>query len=216
MRLQKLIWQTLSLGGVFAAAATTTTDKRDSMKKTIATVINTWTFTDATASAWSVLSTGGSAADAVESGCQKCEEMQCDGTVGFGGSPDENGETTLDAMMMDGDTANVGAVACLRNVKNAISVARKVMENTHHSILAGELATQFAKQMGFPVETLSTDESTEMWQKWKDEEDCQPNFWTVISTTFPTCFSVLSKRLCPSECPPRPGQILRAVFGCRN
>jgi N4-(beta-N-acetylglucosaminyl)-L-asparaginase len=27
--------------------------------------------------------------------------------VGFGGSPDESGETTLDAMIMDGDTLDV-------------------------------------------------------------------------------------------------------------
>lgn len=43
-----------------------------------------------------------SALDAVEAGCAQCEVDQCDGTVGFGGSPDEEGETTLDAMIMDG------------------------------------------------------------------------------------------------------------------
>jgi isoaspartyl peptidase/L-asparaginase-like protein (Ntn-hydrolase superfamily) len=43
-----------------------------------------------------------SALDAIEKGCSTCEDEQCDGTVGFGGSPDENGETTLDAMIMDG------------------------------------------------------------------------------------------------------------------
>ena len=35
-------------------------------------------------------------------GCARCEKDQCDLTVGFGGSPDETGETTLDAMIMDG------------------------------------------------------------------------------------------------------------------
>lgn len=53
--------------------------------------------------AWRVLDEEGrSALDAVEEGCSLCEAMQCRGTVGFGGSPDENGETTLDAMIMDG------------------------------------------------------------------------------------------------------------------
>lgn len=42
------------------------------------------------------------ALNAVEQGCTVCEEEQCDFTVGYGGSPDENGETTLDAMIMDG------------------------------------------------------------------------------------------------------------------
>ena len=66
-------------------------------------VINTWDFSEATQVAWQVLDVeGGSAFDAVEQGCSKCEDLQCDGTVGYGGSPDENGETTLDAMIMDG------------------------------------------------------------------------------------------------------------------
>ena len=32
----------------------------------------------------------------VEAGCNLCEEHQCDGTVGYGGSPDEAGHVTLD------------------------------------------------------------------------------------------------------------------------
>lgn len=52
--------------------------------------------------AWDLLARGSSALDAVEVGAAACEELQCDYTVGFGGSPDENGETTLDAMIMDG------------------------------------------------------------------------------------------------------------------
>jgi N4-(beta-N-acetylglucosaminyl)-L-asparaginase len=35
-------------------------------------------------------------------GASACEQEQCDGTVGYGGSPDERGETTLDAMVFDG------------------------------------------------------------------------------------------------------------------
>ena len=48
------------------------------------------------------MSKSGSALDGVEMGCTQCEGEQCDGTVGYGGSPDESGETTLDAMIMDG------------------------------------------------------------------------------------------------------------------
>lgn len=52
--------------------------------------------------AWSTLQSGGSVLDAVERGCTRCEMEQCDGSVGYGGSPDETGETTLDAMIMNG------------------------------------------------------------------------------------------------------------------
>lgn len=43
-----------------------------------------------------------SALSAIVVACSKCQTLQCDHTVGWGGSPDENGETTLDAMIMDG------------------------------------------------------------------------------------------------------------------
>ena len=59
-----------------------------------------------------------------------------------------------------------------------IQVARKVLENTRHSLLVGDLATEFAIQMGFTEETLQTDVSKEKWTKW-NENNCQPNFWMV-------------------------------------
>jgi beta-aspartyl-peptidase (threonine type) len=44
----------------------------------------------------------------------------------------------------------VGAVAALQRVKNPILVARKVMDETDHVMLAGEGAQRFARVMGFP------------------------------------------------------------------
>ncbi|KAF2365320.1 Peptidase T2 asparaginase 2 [Trinorchestia longiramus] len=120
-------------------------------------VINTWPFTNATEKAWAVLSVEeGGVLDAVEQGCAVCEREQCDGTVGYGGSPDEHGETTLDALIMDGATHDVGAVAALRQVKDAISVARHVLHYTDHTLLVGSQATEFALSMGFKQENLTT------------------------------------------------------------
>lgn len=73
---------------------------------------------------------------------------------------------------------DIGAVAGLRNIKNAISVARKVLNYTKHTILSGELATDFAIKMGFKEESLMTNESHQLWKTWK-KYDCQPNFWKV-------------------------------------
>lgn len=72
---------------------------------------------------------------------------------------------------------NMGAVGCMKRVKSASKVARHVMENTKHTLLVGEGATRFAKQMGFEETNLSTNSSLSMWEKWKT--NCQPNFWTV-------------------------------------
>jgi N4-(beta-N-acetylglucosaminyl)-L-asparaginase len=139
-------------------------------------VINTWPFVDANKEAAKLLVGGSSAVDAIEKGCNVCEMEQCDGSVGFGGSPDENGETTLDAMIMDGETHDVGSVGCLRGVKAAISVARSVMDHTSHTLLVGTLATNFAQEMGFTVESLETNKSKQMIEKWKTN-NCQPNYW---------------------------------------
>lgn len=73
---------------------------------------------------------------------------------------------------------DVGAVGALRRVKSAISVARRVLECTNHTLLVGYQATEFAKTMGFHEESLQTDKSRKMWTDWK-ENSCQPNFWTV-------------------------------------
>ncbi|XP_045480502.1 N(4)-(Beta-N-acetylglucosaminyl)-L-asparaginase-like [Harmonia axyridis] len=142
-------------------------------------VINTWNFSNATRKAWEVLLKGGSSIDALTTGCTVCEVNQCDFTVGFGGSPDENGETTLDAMIFDGTKINMGAVGALRRIKNAIGVARDVLEYSEHSILVGELATQFAKELGYKEESLTTKHSKDMYDGWKGSS-CQPNFWKDV------------------------------------
>lgn len=70
----------------------------------------------------------------------------------------------------------VGAVASMRYVKEGIKAAKLVMEHTEHSMLAGEQASIFAISMGLPgPSNLSSPESLEKWNKWK-EQSCQPNF----------------------------------------
>lgn len=141
-------------------------------------VINTWSgpFTAATTAAYTTLTNGTSTAlDAVVAGCAACERNQCDGTVGWGGSPAESCETTLDAMLMDGTAMDIGAVAGLRRVRDAVAVARRVLEFTEHSMLAGDLATVFAVQNGFAEEDISSAESREKCEEWK-RGGCQPNF----------------------------------------
>ncbi|XP_022912584.2 N(4)-(Beta-N-acetylglucosaminyl)-L-asparaginase-like [Onthophagus taurus] len=143
-------------------------------------VIGTWGFSlEPCQIAWDLLNKGYDGIEALEAGCSYCEREQCDSTVGFGGSPDENGETTLDALIFDGRTMNVGAVAGLRRIKNVVSVAKHVLKHTKHSMLVGDQATEFAKAMGFKEESLSTNTSIGVWDDWKNG-NCQPNYWINV------------------------------------
>jgi hypothetical protein len=72
-------------------------------------VINTW-WADVTQVAYNYANQSYSALDVVELGCSYAEAQQKDGTVGWGGSPDSTGETTLDAIIIDGVTHDAGAV----------------------------------------------------------------------------------------------------------
>lgn len=143
-------------------------------------VLSTWDYPEAVSEGWSQLVQGNTALDAIEKGINVCELTRCRGSVGYGNHPDESGETTLDALIMDGPTHDAGGVGCLRRVKKAISVARKVLENTKHTLLVGELATQFAEKMGFTIESLSTNESQRAFESWRNQS-CQPNFWQNVS-----------------------------------
>ncbi|KAK2591282.1 hypothetical protein QQS21_011034 [Conoideocrella luteorostrata] len=148
-----------------------------SPKPSLPIIIHTWSgpFTTAADTAFLTLrKPHASVLDAVQVGGSACERNQCDGTVGYGGSPSESCETTLDAMIMDGNTMNVGAVGAIRRVKHAIAVARHVLEYTDHTMLVGDFATQFAVENGFKQENLTTEASAQMCESWKRER-CQPN-----------------------------------------
>jgi N4-(beta-N-acetylglucosaminyl)-L-asparaginase len=143
------------------ALATTSTPKTSSPL-----VIATWDVKNATAKAWDILQAGGSALDAVEQGCRVEEADEKGQSVGKGGLPDREGNVTLDACIMD-KHGNCGSVVYLQNVVHAVSVARKVMEDTPHVMLAGSGAEQFAYEKGFPKEDLLTDASRKAWEEWK-------------------------------------------------
>ncbi len=130
-------------------------------------VLSTWAHgLPANDAAWEALRNGGSSMDAAEAGAKVPEADPTSTSVGFGGLPDEQGNVTLDACVMD-STGNAGAVAFMQNIKHPVSVARKVMEETKHVMLAGEGAREFAVSQGFKEMDLLTAESKKAWEEWK-------------------------------------------------
>ncbi|TCK67607.1 N4-(beta-N-acetylglucosaminyl)-L-asparaginase [Winogradskyella wandonensis] len=142
-------------------------------KAILPVIVATWHVEAATAKAMDVLQSGGTALDAVEEGCKIEEANEKGQSVGKGGLPDREGNVTLDACIMD-DKGNCGAVVYLKDIKHAVSVARKVMEDTPHVMLAGEGAKQFALESGFEAEDLLTEASKKAWEKWKVEAKYKP------------------------------------------
>lgn len=136
-------------------------------------VIATWNTPLAVETAAKVLQNGGTALDAVEQGCRIEEANEKGQSVGKGGLPDRDGNVTLDACIMD-DKGNYGAVVCVENIMHVISVARKVMEETPHVLLAGKGAEQFAVAQGFEREDLLTEASKKAWEKWKVKSEYKP------------------------------------------
>jgi L-asparaginase / beta-aspartyl-peptidase len=112
-----------------------------------------------------VLREGGSALDAVEAGTRLVEDNLEDHSVGTAGLPNLLGEVELDASIMDGRTLATGAVAALKGYPNPISVARRVMSDLPHVLLAGEGAARFAAECGFEPAELLTDETRRIWRE---------------------------------------------------
>ncbi len=98
---------------------------------------------------WRILAAGGSALDAVEAAVRMLED---DPTynAGTGACLTSAGDVELDASIMDGETLRCGAVAVVKDVRNPISLARRVMERSEHVLLAGPGASAFAREVGIP------------------------------------------------------------------
>ncbi len=104
----------------------------------------------AAAAAWELLRSGGSALDAVVLAASILED---DPTfnAGTGATLTRDGHVELDASLMDGATLGAGAVACVKDVRNPILLARAVMERSGHVLLVADGASGFAREVGIPA-----------------------------------------------------------------
>ena len=137
-------------------------------------VISTWNHgMAANAKAWETLSKKGYALDAVEAGVRVTQDDPANTSVGLGGRPDREGRVTLDACIQN-ELSDCGAVSFLQEIKNPISVARKVLDETPHVMLSGAGAKQFAMEQGFKTENILTEDSEQAWKKWLIESKYQP------------------------------------------
>ena len=117
------------------------------------------------------LSAGNDPLDACVAGVTLLEDDPADVSVGYGGLPNARGEVELDAAVMHGPSHRAGAVAGLREVRHAASVARDVLRHTDHALLVGDGALAFAIVRGYRRENLLTDHARAAFDTWQRERD---------------------------------------------
>ena len=133
-------------------------------------VVSTWNFGEAAnEAAWTVLQQDdGYVLDAIEKGVGRIEADPEIHTVGRGGRPDASGTVTLDACVMD-EQGRYGAVAALERILHPAAVARRVKDDSPHSLLVADGALRFARTQGFEPQDLLTDEMDAAWREWKEK-----------------------------------------------
>ncbi len=99
---------------------------------------------------YSILKQNGKSIDAVEATIKILEDSELF-NAGKGSVLSNNEEVEMDASIMTGDNLNAGAVSGIKKIKNPITLARKIMEESEHVFLSGSGAEDFAVSKGFKL-----------------------------------------------------------------
>jgi beta-aspartyl-peptidase (threonine type) len=88
--------------------------------------------------------------------------------AGTGSTLNRLGGIEMDAAIMEGKSLRAGAVAAVSGIKNPIRLARRIMEDGRHVMLASEGALSFAREIGFaqcPPEELIVESAQKVWNE---------------------------------------------------
>lgn len=133
-------------------------------------IIGTWRMAlEGIMEAQELLKDGKSSIDAIETAVKMVEDCPDYRSVGYGGLPNEECEVELDAAFMDGDTFSIGAIGGIKDFKNPISIARRLMDERYNIFLTGQGAEKYAHKMGFERMNMLTEYSKGEWEKKKSE-----------------------------------------------
>ncbi|MDP8224098.1 MAG: isoaspartyl peptidase/L-asparaginase [Candidatus Lernaella stagnicola] len=108
-----------------------------------------------------IMQKGGAAVDAATKAISIMEDAPLL-NAGTGSYVQLDGIVRMDASIMD-DALKVGAVIGISEVRNPIRVARRLMDLSFHSVLEGDLATEYARSEGFRPYDPRTDEKLMLW-----------------------------------------------------
>ncbi len=145
---------------------------------------------------YAVLEEGGSALDAVVEAVRILEDDSLY-NAGRGAVFTSEGTNELDAAIMDGSNLNAGAVAGVTRIRNPITLARLVMDESPHVFMVGEGAETFGAQ--FEIETVDpswffTERRWEALERAREREQVTLGFDTADNRMMGTVGAVARDR----------------------
>jgi beta-aspartyl-peptidase (threonine type) len=160
---------------------------------------------EAVLAGYKALQDGKNGLDAVEIAIRMLEDSPLF-NAGKGAVFTADGKNELDASIMDGKTLKAGAVAGLHHVKNPISLARKVMENSPHVMMVGDGAEKFAKEQNIELVNEKYFWTQERWdslqriiKQEKEKEKAAKEGKKVSQTIQDSKFKIQDSKLAEAE-----------------
>src|SRR5262245_18586177 len=124
------------------------------------------------AKAFKMMTEGADVLDALVAGVTIVELDPNQTGVGWSGLPNADGVVQLDSCCMHGPKKRAGGVAAIEGVRTPAKVAQLVANETDHHLLVGKGAHDFARAMGFTIESgLINDVGRQRWLDWKRRTD---------------------------------------------
>jgi N4-(beta-N-acetylglucosaminyl)-L-asparaginase len=133
---------------------------------------------------YDMLMRGADPLDAAVAAVELVELDPTDTSVGLGGLPNADGVVQLDASCMHGPTKRAGSVSALEGIATPAAVAKAVMDRTDHIMLTGAGAKRFALELGFKERDLLTEETRQIWLRWKSRQNPNDN-WLDLPNSRP-------------------------------
>jgi beta-aspartyl-peptidase (threonine type) len=113
---------------------------------------------------------GGRAVEAVEEAIRQLEDEPLF-NAGRGSALNTKGEVQMDAAVMNGHNLKTGAVALLNRVRNPVAMAKYIMDNTDHVLVAGPAAVDLAMKAGFRMESASFFVTPYQYDQYREERE---------------------------------------------
>ena len=127
----------------------------------------------------SILKAGGTSQEAVEKTIHVMEDSPLF-NAGKGAVLTAEGYASLDASFMEGRTLNAGAISGVQHIKNPITTAIAVMEQSPHVMLSGKGADAFAASLGLdtvPNNYFITERRKNALKRVQEREDSKVSFY---------------------------------------